>query len=44
MDATIYTTDSHADYFIRNIFVILAEERVALPVFRPAAFASVQLV
>jgi len=44
MDATIYTTDSHSDYFIRNIFVILAEERVALPVFRPAAFASVQLV
>ena len=42
--ARIYTTDSHADYFIRNIFVILAEERVALPVFRPAAFATVQLV
>ena len=41
--ARIYTTDSHSDYFIRNILVILAEERVALPVFRPAAFASVQL-
>jgi HK97 family phage major capsid protein len=43
MDATIYTTDSHSDYFIRNILVILAEERLALPVFRPAAFAKVTL-
>jgi len=42
--ARIYTSDSHSDYFTRNIFVILAEERVALPVMRPAAFASVQLV
>ncbi len=42
--ARIYTTDSHSDYFIRNIFVILAEERVALPIFRPSAFATVQLV
>jgi HK97 family phage major capsid protein len=43
MDTVIYTTDSHSDYFIRNILVILAEERVALPVFRPAAFAKVAL-
>lgn len=43
MEARIYTTDSHADYFIRNIFVILAEERVALPVFRPSAFVAVTL-
>lgn len=41
--AQIYTTDSHSDYFIRNIFVILAEERIALPVFRAAAFAKVTL-
>jgi HK97 family phage major capsid protein len=41
--ARIYTTDSHADYFIRNLFVILAEERVALAVFRPSAFAKVTL-
>lgn len=40
----IYTTDSHSDYFIRNIFVVLAEERVALPVFRPAAFSKVTLL
>lgn len=44
MQGRIYTTDSHSDYFIRNLFVILAEERLALPVFRPAAFAKVALV
>jgi HK97 family phage major capsid protein len=43
-DAVIYTTDSHSDYFIRNILTVLAEERVALPVFRPVAFAKVTLV
>ena len=40
----IYTTDSHSDFFVRNLLAVLAEERVALPVFRPAAFASVTLV
>jgi len=40
---TIYSTDSHSDYFIRGILVILAEERIALPVFRAAAFAKVAL-
>lgn len=42
-DTQIYTTDSHSDFFVRNILVLLAEERVALPVFRPAAFARVTL-
>jgi HK97 family phage major capsid protein len=42
-DAEIYTTDSHADYFIRNLFVLLAEERIALVVFRPSGFAKVTL-
>lgn len=42
--ATIYTTDSHGDLFIRNIIVVLAEERVALAVFRAAAFAKLSLV
>jgi HK97 family phage major capsid protein len=42
-DAQIYTTDSHSDYFIRNLFVILAEERIAVVVFRPSAFAEVTL-
>jgi len=43
MQAQIFTTDSHADLFVRNILVILAEERLALAVFRPAAFALVTL-
>lgn len=42
-DAQIYMTDSHSDFFVKNIFVLLAEERVALAVFRPAAFADVEL-
>jgi HK97 family phage major capsid protein len=40
MDATIYMADQHGDFFIRNIFVLLAEERIALAVYRPAAFAK----
>ncbi|MEJ7763652.1 MAG: phage major capsid protein [Thermomicrobiales bacterium] len=44
MSAQVYVTDSHSDFFIRNIFVLLAEERVALTVYRPAAFAKVSLV
>lgn len=43
MDAQIYVSDSHSDFFIRNIFTLLAEERVALAIFRPAAFAKVAL-
>ena len=43
-DAAVYTTDSHSDYFIRNIFVLLAEVRLTLAVFRPAAFCVVTLV
>lgn len=44
MDAQIFVADQHSDFFVKNIFVLLAEERLALTVFRPAAFASVQLV
>lgn len=40
MDAQIFMSDSHSDFFIRNIFTILAEERIALAVFRPSAFAK----
>jgi HK97 family phage major capsid protein len=40
MDATIFVADQHSDFFIRNIFVLLAEERLALAMFRPAAFAK----
>jgi len=44
MDSQIFTSDSHSDFFVRNLFVLLAEERVGLAVFRPAAFAKVALV
>jgi HK97 family phage major capsid protein len=37
----IYTTDSHADLFRRNIVTILAEGRFALVIQRPNAFAVV---
>lgn len=36
-------TDSHADFFIRNLIAILAEERVAFGVIRPSAFVEIDL-
>jgi HK97 family phage major capsid protein len=39
--ASITMTDSHADFFIRNLVAILAEERVAFAVTRPTAFVTV---
>ncbi|MGP5579751.1 phage major capsid protein [Glutamicibacter arilaitensis] len=33
-------TDSHADFFIRNLVAVLAEERVAFGVTRPTAFVQ----
>jgi HK97 family phage major capsid protein len=41
--AAVYTTDSHSDYFTRNILVLLAECRLTLAVFRPAAFCVVTM-
>lgn len=37
----IRVTDSHDDYFVSNILVVLAELRAALLVYRPAAFCTV---
>lgn len=37
---TVTITDSHADFFIRNLVAILAEERIAFGVTRPAAFVD----
>lgn len=41
--ATISITDSHSDFFIRNLVAVLAEERVAFGVIRPSAFCEVDL-
>ncbi|MCQ4119879.1 phage major capsid protein [Rhodococcus tibetensis] len=38
---TVTITDSHADFFIRNMVAILAEERLAFAVTRPTAFVKV---
>jgi len=40
---TVTVTDSHADFFIRNMVAILAEERLAFAVTRPTAFVKVAL-
>jgi HK97 family phage major capsid protein len=41
--ASISATDSHADFFIRNLVAILGEERLAFGVLRPKAFVDVDL-
>jgi len=38
---TVTMTDSHADFFIRNLVAVLAEERLAFGVTRPTAFCTV---
>lgn len=38
---TVTVSDSHADFFIRNLVAILAEERLAFAVTRPAAFVKI---
>lgn len=41
--ASITMTDSHADFFIRNMVAILAEMRAAFGVIQPNAFVEVDL-
>lgn len=41
--AGITVSDSHADFFIRNLVAILAEMRAAFGVIRPSAFVEVDL-
>ncbi|MFF9894968.1 phage major capsid protein [Streptomyces longispororuber] len=41
--ATIQMTDSHLDFFIRNLVAILAEMRAAFGVVQPSAFVEVDL-
>lgn len=39
----IYVSDSHSDFFARNLIAILAEMRAAFAVLRPAAFVEFAL-
>lgn len=39
--ATVTISDSHADFFTRNLVAVLAEERVAFGVTRPKAFVEI---
>lgn len=41
--ATLSVTDSHEDYFVRNIVAFLAEMRAAFGLIRPQAFINVAL-
>lgn len=41
--ASVYMSDSHADYFIRNLFVVLAEQRSAFALTEPGAIVSVDM-
>lgn len=40
---TVLTADQHSDFFVRNLSVILFEERIGLPVWFPTAFVEVTL-
>lgn len=42
-DATITATDSHADFFVRNLVAILAEARAAFGLLDPALIARVDV-
>ncbi len=41
--ATITASDSHSDFFIRNMVAVLAEMRAAFGIIRPTAFVEVDL-
>lgn len=42
--ATIQVSDSHSDFFIRNLVAILAEMRAAFGVLKPNAFVEIDVV
>lgn len=39
--ASISVSDSHSDYFVRNMLAVLGEARCAFAVLRPSAFCTV---
>jgi len=39
--STIRVAEQHEDFFIKNMVLILAEERIALTVFRPEAYVAI---
>lgn len=41
--ATVQATDTHADFFVRNLVAILAEMRAGFAILRPPAFVKVTL-
>lgn len=43
MDAEVLITDSHADFFVRNLYVVRAEQRLAFAIRAPQAFVTGQL-
>jgi len=38
--SNIRVSESHSDYFTRGMLAILAEERLAMPVYRPEALVK----
>jgi len=41
-EATIRVSESHENFFTRNMVAILAEERITQTIFRPEAFVTVE--
>jgi HK97 family phage major capsid protein len=41
--ANVLMSDSHSDFFVRNLIAVLAEMRAAFGVLRPAAFVEIDL-
>lgn len=39
----VLTADQHADFFVRNLVVLLFEERLGFPIYFPTAFVEVTL-
>ena len=39
---TVEATNSHSDFYVKNLTMLRAEERLGLGVFRPVAFTEVR--